>query len=88
MALLQYQPQYTLSDFKDLGVTPENTEFKSKDYYKGLTAVREADVFKNDSGEFDENKFNKFYDQAALLYNGYANEEVYNNLTSSYTYDP
>lgn len=88
MALLQYQPQYTLSDFKDLGITPENTEFKSKDYYKGLNAVREADIFKNDSGEFDENKFNNFYDQASLLYNGYANEEVYNNLASSYTYDP
>lgn len=88
MAILQYQPNYTLSDFKDLGVTPENTEFRSKDYYKGLEAVRNADIFKKDSGEFDEKKFDKFYDEAALLYNNYANEEVFNNLGNSYTYDP
>ena len=88
MAVLQYQPNYTLANFKDLGVTPENTEFRSRDYYKGLTAVRNADTFKNDSGEFDEKKFDKFYDEAALLYNSYANEEVFNNLGNSYTYDP
>lgn len=88
MAVLQYQPNYTLSDFKDLGVTPENTEFRSRDYYKGLNAVRESDIFKNNEGNFDEKKFDKFYDEAALLYNNYANDEVFNNIGNSYTYDP
>lgn len=88
MAVLQYQPNYTLADFKDLGVTPDNTEFRSRDYYKGLEAVRNSDFFSNDAGKFDEKKFDQFYDEAALLYNGYANEEVFNNLESTKTYDP
>lgn len=88
MAVLQYQPNYTLSDFKDLGVTPENTELHPRDYYKALNDVRDADIFKDEEGDFDESKFDKFYDEASLLYNTYANEEVFNNLGSSYTYDP
>ena len=88
MALLQYQPNYSLADFKDLGVTPDNAEFKSRDFYKGLEGVRKAEIFLNDEGEFDEKKFNKFYDSAAILYNNYANEEVFNSLVRSKTYDP
>jgi hypothetical protein len=88
MALLQYQPKYSLSDFKDLGVTPDNAEFKSRDFYKGLKDVQESPLFQNDEGIFDDDKFNKFYDSAALLYNNYANEEVFNKLASSKTYDP
>ena len=88
MALLQYQPNYTLADFKELGVTADNTSFKSRDYYKGLKDVRESPMFFNENDEFSESKFDKFYDQAAILYNNYANEDVFRNLANSKTYNP
>ena len=88
MALMQYQPKYSLSDFKDLGVTPDNTELKSRDFYKGLQDVQDSELFQNDEGKFDSVKFDQFYDSAAILYNNYANEEVFQKITSSKTYDP
>ena len=88
MALMQFQPNYSLSDFKDLGVTPDNAELKSRDFYKGLQDVQESELFQNDEGKFDPAKFDRFYDSALILYNNYANEEVFQKLTSSKTYDP
>lgn len=84
-ASLLYQPDYSLEQFKDIGITPENTSFRSRDEYKNIEAVREA--FTKDD-KFDEKAFNSFYDSALLLYNDYANKIVENKIASSYEYDP
>lgn len=84
-AALLYQPNYSLEQFNDIGITPENTGFRSRDEYKNIKAVQEA--FTKDD-KFDEKAFNTFYDSALLLYNDYANKLAENKIASSYVYDP
>ena len=84
-ASLLYQPDYSLEQFKDIGVTPENTGFRSRDEYKNMKAVQEA--FTKDD-KFDEKAFNSFYDSALLLYNDYANKMTEGRIASSFEYDP
>lgn len=43
------------------GITPNTADIKDRDFYKSKEKVKEA--FKTDSGEFDEEKYNKTYDQ-------------------------
>ena len=77
-------PDLTINDFKKLGITPDTAEFKSKEDYENLPQVKEA--FKLENGEFDKDSFNKFYDNALLLYNNFAVSEYAPKATEMFGY--
>lgn len=86
IATILYQPNMSLDDLNTVGVTPDNTSLKDKDYYMGLDAVKEA--FTDKDGKFKEADFNTFYDSAQLLYNQYADKLAASEVEKNYTYDP
>jgi hypothetical protein len=77
-------PDLTINDFKKLGITPDTAEFKSKEDYENLPQVKEA--FKLEDGEFDKETFDKFYDNALLLYNNFAVSEYAPKATEMFGY--
>ena len=82
-----FQPDLSLDDFFDIGVTPDNSEMKSKDAYKSLPDV--VNKFTNtNTGEFDEKAFNSFYDTALNRYNKYSKNEFDKKIVENYKYDP
>lgn len=48
------------------GIDTTNSKLESRDFYKNKNKVQEA--FKKDNGEFDEELYNKWYDQIATEY--------------------
>ena len=58
---------FSYDDLISAGLNSSNTELKDKDTYKRSEKVQE--LFKNDSGQFDEIKFNNFYNTASIFYN-------------------
>ena len=81
-----FQPDYTLVDFYAQGITPDNSDLKPKEDYRDIPEVQE--FFKDDSGKFDEKKFDNFYETTLALYNQYDNDEVEKRLLESYVHDP
>jgi hypothetical protein len=55
----------------------------SKDQYLKSRYIRENDRFKNDKGEFSEDLFNKFYNNAASEFAKFSTE----NIVDNYEYD-
>ena len=85
-ATLLFQPNMTLQDFANNDITPDNTSINTREYYKNIPEV--IDAFKNENGQFDKNKFNRFYQSALTVYNDYANNKFENKLLETYEYDP
>lgn len=83
-AALVQNPDLMISDFKRLGVNPDNSDFKQRSEYEGLPQVQS--MFKDTDGNFDKAAFDKFYDNALLLYNNYANEEYVPKATELFGY--
>lgn len=83
-AALVQNPDLMLNDFKALGVTPDNSTFKSRNDYESLPQVQEA--FKDAQGKFDKKAFDQFYDNALLLYNNYATNEYIPKATELFGY--
>lgn len=81
-----FQPDYTLVDFYAHNITPDNSDLKPMEDYKNLPEVQEK--FKDQSGKFDEKKFNDFYNTSLALYNQYDGEEVEKRLLEAYVHDP
>lgn len=52
------------------GITPDNTDLKSEDYYKNIPQVQNK--FTKADGTFDEALFNQFYQSAQRSYNEFA----------------
>ena len=80
-----FQPDYTLGDFFVHGITPDNSDLKAKDDYRNVPEVIEAFT---EHGQFNEKKFNEFYDTTLSLYNTYDNEEFEKRFIESYEHDP
>lgn len=86
LATLVKNPDLTIDDLRENGITPENSSFLSKDEYKNNPNVLNA--FKDESGKFDEKKFNTYYDNARILYANYASDELVKNIDKNFTYGP
>ena len=80
-----FQPELSIDDFYNAGLTPDNTGIKGRDEYKSNPTVIEA--FTKD-GKFDEQSYNTFYDNALLTYNQYSKKEFNKKVLEEYTYDP
>lgn len=83
-ATILHQPEMSLTDMYDNGVTPDNTDFKTRDFYKNMPQV--VDAFTNDEGQFDETLFNNKYQSALKMYNDFANDDFENTILSNYDY--
>ncbi len=87
MATLFHQPDMTLEDFANNGITPENTGFESREYYKNIPDITNSFT---ENGEFNEDKFEGFYQSALVMYNEFSNNETIRNIIDSdeFKYDP
>lgn len=79
---------YTFSDFKKVGLTADNTQMLSKDEYKKNAYITNHDAFKNDQGEFDEAKFDKFYDIVSPTYQVFSGNQFEDKVFENLAYDP
>lgn len=80
-----FQPDFSSDDFYDIGITPDNTEIKSKDAYKDIPEVIDAFTV---NGKFDDNAFTQFYNNALSSYNKYSKSEFDKKILENYEWDP
>ena len=78
-------PNMTLEDLASVGLTSENTMLLDRAQYASNEKVQ--DLFRDEEGNFDEQKFNTFYDIAEQSYNILANDEANLNLMNVTAYD-
>ena len=81
-----FQPELSLDELFDQGITPENTGFKTRDDYRNMASVR--DQFRTEDGGFDEDAFNNAYNSSREMYNLYTNREYSKKLLEEFAYDP
>lgn len=65
---------FSVSDFKDVGLNADNTSLLSEDVYKQSKQIQ--DIFKKEDGTFDDVTFHKFYENAELMYNAMSNDTM------------
>lgn len=58
-------PTFNANDFTQVGLSIDNTSIQDKNTYLKSNYIKNLDIFKT-NGEFDESKFNNFYDYAKL----------------------
>lgn len=85
MVALVDNPTFGLQDFKDVGLSADNTVLKDRNTYKSSPYIQ--DKFQSD-GKFDEAAFNKFYDSAAASYQTFANNQFEDDILSDIDFDP
>lgn len=87
MLLTMDNPNFSLSRFADVGITPDNTSLQSRDFYKNNNYIRQQ--FSDPStGKFDEVKFNNWYNNAATSYSQFAQNQYENDLYADLEFDP
>lgn len=67
-----------------MGVTTENSELKSRDHYKSISAIKDAF---SENGVFNEKAYNAYYDSVERVYNAAAQQELVGNILNQRTYD-
>ena len=79
-----YNPAFTNSDFKAVGINANNTSLLDKETYKNSETIRNNPLLQTD-GKFDEAKFNIVYNNVLESYNKLSsdtyNEDVMANAT-------
>lgn len=86
LATLFFSPDKSIQDLADYGITTDNSSLQNRDYYKNIPAIQEA--FTDDHGNFDNAKYNKFYDDALYLYNAAEESNIIGNIINTYEYAP
>lgn len=73
-------PTFDAGDFQHISdMTLDNTQMLSRDQYLKSRFIRENDRFKNDQGEFSEEIFNTFYNNAASEFAKFSTENIVDN---------
>ena len=73
-------PTFDAGDFQNISdMTLDNTQMLSRDQYLKSRFIRENDRFKNDQGEFSEELFNTFYNNAASEFARFSTENIVDN---------
>jgi len=85
LATLMFNEDKSIEDLKTLNITPDNTGLKDISAYKNIPEVQERFTNK-DTGAFDNDLFTRFYNNAKIAYNDYANESFLNKAISTYEY--
>lgn len=77
-------PTFDAGDFQHISdMTLDNTQLLSKDQYLKSRYIRENDLFKNDQGEFSEELFDRFYQDAAQKFAEFSTEDIVDNYEYS-----
>ena len=77
-------PDFSVSDFKNIsGLSLANTQFLDEDVYKNSAFIKNQKQFQDNNGNFSEQKFNDFYNQAATSFRNFSIEDTVDN----YQYD-
>ncbi len=77
-------PTFDAGDFQHIAdMTLDNTQMLSRDQYLKSRFIRENDRFKNDQGEFSEEIFNTFYNNAASEFAKFSTENIVDNYEYS-----
>lgn len=79
-------PTFGLENFKDVGLSADNTVLQDKNTYRNSQYIQ--DKFQDNTGKFDETAFNKFYSNAASLYQAFANNQFEDDILSDTDFDP
>lgn len=79
-------PTFGLQNFKDVGLSADNTVLQDKNTYRNSQYIQ--DRFQDNNGKFDETAFNKFYNNAASLYQAFANNQFEDDILSDVDFDP
>lgn len=69
-------PTLDIDDLVSIGgLNTKNTQFLSKDQYLKSSFIKDNPMFKNDSGNFSKEKFDKFYEVQASRWRDFQNNE-------------
>lgn len=75
-------PEFTAADFKNIqDLSLDNTQLLSKDEYLKSSFITNNDLFKNDDGTFNKDKFNIFYDEQAKKFQDFQQDSSLDNYT-------
>ena len=77
---------FTVSDFKAVGLTAENTKLESEDKYLQSEMIQENTAFHDVNGNFDKSKFHQYYLQATEFYNNLADDTYIEDLSKTTFY--
>lgn len=70
-------PDFTVSDFKNIAdMSIDNTQFLKKDQYLKSDFIKNNPAFKGDNGDFDQKKFDKYYDQRLQDFQQFKNDKT------------
>lgn len=86
LATLFFSPDKSIQDLANYGITTDNSSLQNRDYYKSIPAIQEA--FIDNHGNFDNAKYNKFYDDVLYLYNEAEKNNIIGNIINTYEYAP
>lgn len=78
-------PTFNFSNFKEVGLSADNTALQDRDKYKSSTYIQEK--FKDENGKFNEAAFNKFYDASLASFQTFANDQFTDEVANSATWD-
>lgn len=86
LATLFFSPDKSIQDLADLGITTDNSSLQDREHYKNIPTIQDA--FKNDDGNFDNEKYNSFYNDVLYLYNEAEKNNIVGNIINTYEYAP
>lgn len=86
VAATLFNPDLTPNDLMTMGVDSSTAEIKERDFYKNNEEVKK--LFTDDSGNFDESKFNDFYDSTVETYNEKAQQRFEDLVLNNFEYNP
>lgn len=72
------------NELQAIGATPKNTSLLSKQEYLKSNLIKESAAFKDDKGNFSEDKFDAFYDAANILYNAWTETEFQGDVNEAF----
>ena len=78
--------QLTPGDLKAAGLTANNTSLLKENDYKRSSQIMSNPMFQNESGQFDDNKFHKFYENTKKIYDLIADDTYKEDLKKSAIY--
>lgn len=80
------RPDLGLDQLFAVGLTPENTGLKDREYYKNIKQVQ--DKFTDSTGQFNEQAYNNYYEALQRSYNEFANTDFVNNWLNNIESSP
>lgn len=78
-------PEFTPTDFSQVGLDSNNTSIKSKSVYEGLDSIQKSPLLQTD-GKFDQNKFDIAYQNALFGFNDLTAKKHNEQVTDTISY--